>query len=97
MERMNLCRLEMTKAAKKTDKVKKPSQSEGGGRVEDSTVTDERREDAPNDRTVILTDGNDLDNQEAGGSGLQGLSGEESQDTDSSVERARLRLAKTKI
>ena len=35
MERMNLCRLEMAKAAKKTDKAKKPSQSEGGGRVED--------------------------------------------------------------
>ena len=58
MERMDLCRLKMAKAAKKTDKTKKPSQSEGGGRVEDSTVAD-----APNERTVILTDGNDPDAQ----------------------------------
>ena len=67
----------MVKAAKKTDKTKKLSQMEGGGRVEDSAVAD-----APNERTVILTDGNDPDAQhldwnnpdavEAGGSGLQG-------------------------
>ena len=62
MERMNLCRLEMAKAAKKTDKVKKPSQTEGGGRVEDSTVAD-----TPNERMVILTDGNDPDTQHLDG------------------------------
>ena len=90
----------MAKAAKKTEKVKKPAQSETGGRPEDLTVMDtERRGDAPDERTVILTDSDSLDTQEAGGSGLQGPSagsGEESQDTDSSVERARQRLAKTK-
>ena len=51
-----LVRLEMARLAKKTDKAKKSSQVEGGGRVEDSAVTD-----PPNDRNVILTDGNNPD------------------------------------
>ena len=96
----------MARLAKKTDKVKKSPQVEGGGRVEDSAVTD-----PPNDRNVILTDGNDpdahnldgdtLDTVEAGGSGLQGprrrrSDTDESQVTDSSVERAKKKLQKTK-
>ena len=54
----------MAKAAKKSEKVKKPAQLEAGGRTEDSTITDmERREDAPNDRTVVLTYGDGLEAQ----------------------------------
>ena len=46
----------MARLAKKTDKAKKSSQAEGGGRVEDLAVTD-----PPNDGNVILTDNNDPD------------------------------------
>ena len=102
---MELYWLKMAKAAKKTDKAKKPSQLEGGGRVEDSAVMD-----PPNERNVILTDSNDLDGQhpdgdtldnaEAGGSGLQGQrrrrSDTDKSVTDSSVERAKKNLQKTK-
>ena len=89
--------LKMAKTAKKSGKVKKAAQVEAG-RVEESGGTDtERREDAPAERTVILTEAG---MQEAEGSGWQQqgrspASKEGSQDTDSSVERARLRLTKT--
>ena len=105
MERMELYRLKMAKAAKKTDKMKKPSQLESGGRAEDAAVTD-----PPTERNVILTDSNDLnaqhpdgdtlDNAEAGGSGLQGqrrrISDTDESVTDSSVERAKKNLQKMK-
>ena len=86
----------MPKAAKKTGKAtKKPVQLEVGDGPKDAVVTDtETREDTPDERTVVLTDTRDT--QEAGGSGRQGSiagSGEESTDTDSSVERVRWRLA----
>ena len=90
---------------KKTDKVKKPSQLEGGFRVEDSGVTD-----PPNERNVVVTDSNDLDGQhpdgdtldntEAGGSNSQGQrrtrSDTDESVTDSLVERAKRNLQKKK-
>ena len=81
---------------------KKPSQQDGDetgptagvGNGNDAGVTDtEIREDGT---TAVPTDG---DTQGAGGSGLQGPatgSGEESSDTDSSVERVRQRLLRLK-
>ena len=78
---------------------------EGAGRTEDAGVTDPAVE-----RNVILTDGNGLDGQypdadnvdnvEAGGSGLQsqGRTRSDTDDsvTDSSVDRARKNLQKKK-
>ena len=101
---MELYRLKMGRP-KKTDKAKKPSQVEGAGRTEDTGVTDPAVE-----RNVILTDGNNLDGQrpdedtldnaEAGGLGLQGQrrrrSDTDKSVTDSSVERAKKNLQKTK-
>ena len=83
----------MLKAVKKTKGSKKPSQQDGGDVVGDGnevSVTDtELREDGA---TAVPGDG---DTQGAGGLGLQGPaagSGEESSDTDSSVERAKQSL-----
>ena len=79
----------------KSDKSKeKPAQVEDAGRAEGA-------EDQVVVRNVILTDGNaeNVDNVEAGGSGLQNNRKSQSDTdsvTDSSMENARLRLQRRK-